>query len=99
MAGVGAEITEYLKDYHTEERTAIKGRELCVLFNLTDKQLRNVVSGLRQDGEAICSSSYGYWYSTDPEDVEKTLRRLEGQVKNMNVSIAGLQKVLRGGKG
>ena len=99
MAGVGAEITEYLKDYHMEERTAIKARELCVLFNLTEKQLRNVVSGLRQDGEAICSSSYGYWYSTDPEDISKTLRRLEGQVKNMNVSIAGLQKVLRGGKG
>ncbi len=99
MAGVGADITEYLKDYHTEERKAIKGRELCVLFNLTDKQLRNVVSGLRQDGEAICSSSYGYWYSTDPEDIEKTLRRLEGQVKNMNISIAGLQKVLTGGKG
>lgn len=51
----------------------------------------------RQDGEAVCSSSYGYWYSTDPEDIEKTVRRLEGQVKNMNISIAGLKKVLMGG--
>lgn len=98
MASVGADITEYLKEYHKHENEAIKGRELCVLFNLTDKQLRNVVSGLRQDGEAICSSSYGYWYSTDPEDIEKTLHRMEAQVKNMNVSIAGLQKVLTGGK-
>lgn len=98
MSSVSSDIVEYLKDYHTEERLAIKGRELCTLFNLTDKQLRNVVSGLRQSGEAVCSSSYGYWYSTDPEDIEKTLRRLEGQVKNMNISIAGLQKVLTGGK-
>jgi hypothetical protein len=95
MASVGADITEYLKDYHLSENKAIKGRELCVLFNLTDKQLRNVVSGLRQEGKPICSSSYGYWYSTDPEDIEKTIHRLEAQVANMNISIRGLEKALQ----
>ena len=96
MAGVGTEITEYLKEFHAEEKNAIKGRDLCVLFNLTDKQIRNVVTVLRQNGEAICSSSYGYWYSTDPEDLEKTLHRMEAQVSNMNYSIEGLKKTLRG---
>lgn len=91
----GTDLAEYLKDYHTTESKAIKGRELCTLFNLTDKQLRNVVSRLRQDGEAICSSSSGYWYSTEPDDVHKTLRRLEGQVRNMNVSITGLKRILK----
>ena len=95
MASVGADITEYLKDYHLSENKAIKGRELCVLFNLTDKQLRNVVSGLRQEGKPICSSSYGYWYSTDPEDIEKTIHRLEAQVANMNISIRGLERALQ----
>ena len=66
-----------------------------MLFNLTDKQLRNVVSGLRQEGKPICSSSYGYWYSTDPEDIEKTIHRLEAQVANMNISIRGLEKALQ----
>lgn len=95
MASVGADITEYLKDYHLSENKAIKGRELCVLFNLTDKQLRNVVSGLRQEGKPICSSSYGYWYSTDPEDIEKTIHRLEAQVENMNISVKGLKRALQ----
>ena len=98
MAGIGSDIVEYLKEYHTQETTAIKGRELCVLFNLTDKHLRNVVSELRQDGEAICSSSYGYWYSTDPDDIQLTLRRIEGQVSNMEKTVAGLRKALTGGK-
>ena len=98
MASTGEQIAEYLMEYHTEENKAIKGRDLCVLFNLTDKQLRNVVSVLRQGGEAVCSSSYGYWYSTDQADIEKTLRRLEGQVRNMNISITGLKQVLTGGK-
>lgn len=99
MADVGRDIAEYLKDYHTEESTAIKARDLCTLFNLTNRDIRNVVSGLRQEGEAICSSTSGYWYSTEPEDISKTLRRLEGQVMNMNNSIKGLKKVLTGGKG
>ena len=98
MERVDVEILDYLKDYHTEEHKAVKGRELCVLFNLTDKQIRNVVSGLRQEGLPVCSSSCGYWYSEDPEDIEKTLRRLEGQVKNMNSSITGLKKALTGGE-
>lgn len=97
MAGTDKAIVEYLQVFHKEESTAIKGRDLCVIFNLTDKQLRIVVSRLRQKGEAVCSSSYGYWYSMDPEDIKKTIRRLEGQVKNMNISITGLKKALIGG--
>ena len=88
------QMLDYLKEYHTTESKAVKGRELQTLFNLTDKQVRLVVSQLRQEGEPVCSSSYGYWYSTDPEDIWKTLHRLEAQVENMNVSITGLRKAL-----
>ena len=88
------QLLEYLKDNHKSESRAVKNRELRSLFNLTDKQVRNVVSYLRQRGEPVCSSSYGYWYSTDPEDIEKTLHRLEAQVENMNISIKGLQEAL-----
>ena len=90
------QMLEYLKECHITESNAVKNRELRSLFNLTDKQVRNVVSYLRQRGEPVCSSSYGYWYSTDPEDIEKTLHRLEAQVENMNISIKGLREVLNG---
>ena len=96
--GKAHQMLEYLSEYHNTEKDAIKSRDLRKLFNLTDKQVRNVVSQLRQDGKPVCSSSYGYWYSTDPDDIEKTLHRLEAQVENMNNSITGLKKVL-GGKG
>jgi hypothetical protein len=94
MASV-IDILEYLKDHHTAEGGAIKGKDLCILFNLTDKHLRNIISDLRQAGKPICSSSYGYWYSDNPEDIEKTLRRLERQVSNMNKSIKGLKGILQ----
>jgi hypothetical protein len=96
--GTAYEMLEYLKDRHNTESNALKNRELRFLFNLTERQVRDVVSQLRQEGEPVCSSTYGYWYSTDPDDIEKTLHRLEAQVENMNISITGLRKAL-GGKG
>lgn len=95
MSSVDTDLLEYLRERHTRESKAVKGRELSVLFNLTDKQVRNVVAGLRQEGKPICSSSCGYWYSTDPEDIKKTLRRMESQIKNMILSIKGLNSALK----
>ena len=92
---IAHQMLEYLKDHHFSENVAVKSRDLRLLFNLTDKQVRVVVSQLRQEGEPVCSSSSGYWYSTDPDDIEKTLHRLEAQVENMDISITGLRKALR----
>lgn len=89
---VTADIVDYLRDYHTSENKAIKGRELCELFNLHSKQVRNIVSDLRQAGEPICSSNYGYWYSKEPDDLDRTIKRLSEQVKNMSRAIDGLQR-------
>lgn len=88
------DILEYLKEFHSAESQAVKSREIRTLFNLTDKQVRNVVSQLRQDGKPVCSSSCGYWYSEDPDDIGRTIHRLDAQVENMSISIIGLRKDL-----
>jgi hypothetical protein len=94
--GTAHQMLEYLKEHHTTESTAVKNRDLRLLFNLSDRQVRIVVNQLRQMGEPVCSSTYGYWYSTDPADITKTLHRLEAQMENMDISIAGLRKALGG---
>ena len=95
MKTLGADITDHLKEFYTSEDTAINSRELSEMFNITNRQLRNIVTTLRQEGNPICSSSNGYWYSNEPEDLSKTIHRLEAQVHNMNYSITGLKKVLQ----
>ena len=77
------EITEYLKDFHSTEQEAINCRELAQLYNVTSKQIRNIVSALRQDGAPICSSSAGYWYSEDRGDLLRTLNKIRSQIQNM----------------
>lgn len=45
--------------------------------------------------DLTCSSTYGYWYSRDPDDISTTLSRLVGQVDNMKKVIAGLNRILQ----
>lgn len=95
MGRLGNDVAEYLQEHHSTEENAVKSRDLCIIFNLIDnRHVRNIVTSLRQEGVPICSSSNGYWYSQDPADVKKTIRRMEGQVNNMNISIEGLRKAL-----
>lgn len=87
------EILEYLKIHHNTEKTAIKSGEIGEIFNLYKASLRETVNYLRSIGYPICSSSRGYWYSENPEDIEKTLTHLEGRIKGMNRAIAGLKRI------
>lgn len=88
------DLVEYLKDYHSEEKEAINCSELAQLYNVTSKQIRNIVSALRQEGKPICSSSYGYWYSENTTDLLRTLNKIRSQIHNMERTAEGLEKTI-----
>lgn len=48
LMSVAEDVLEYLKEYHNSETKAIKSRGLCELFNLQNRQVRHLVSGLRR---------------------------------------------------
>lgn len=95
MQDIHKDIKDHLKQFNQSESTAISAGDLGELYNLTKRGVRAVVTVLRQEGYPICSSNAGYWYSTDPEDIEKTAKRLEAQAINMSKAVDGLRK---GGK-
>lgn len=90
MRDTANDIEEYLKEHHMTEKTAIKARELGELFNVKGKPLRDVINLLRQDGVPICSSWFGYWYSTKPEDIDKTVKQLESRIAHIEKAVQGL---------
>lgn len=85
------ELLEYLQDHHATELRAVGARELSTLFNTTQRGLRAMVTELRKQGNPVCSSNHGYWYSEDPEDIGKTVARLEAQVDKMEQAVNGLK--------
>lgn len=86
------EIMCHLRAGYTTEDEAINARELGELYNLTKREIRMVVTALRKEGYPICSSNNGYWYGKNEKDVDKTVKRLEAQIANMQEAVDGLLK-------
>lgn len=84
------EILEYLREYHSSKERAIKAEKLSTLFNTTKRGVRLIVTELRKDSHPICSGNEGYWYSTDLDDLDKTIIRLGAQINNMEKVVEGL---------
>lgn len=87
------------KEFHTERAECCDtGFHACEYpldcFGYYDPA-HSVFHEVELSGEAICSSTYGYWYSRDPDDISTTLSRLVGQVDNMQKVIAGLNRILQ----
>lgn len=65
-------VLEFIKN-----RDFIKVRELNQYFQMGDERnVRKVVEKLRERGEPICIGSKGYYYSTNPQEIEKTIHTL-----------------------
>lgn len=72
-------ILKYIKN----NKTVTVG-ELTRYFNYSDnRQLRKAVESLRIKGEPICNSTKGYYYSENPEDVEKTINSFLKQANGL----------------
>lgn len=87
------ELSDWLKEEHNTEKTAVKSGVICELFNVQKETLRSMVNFLRCSGVPVCSSVSGYWYSFEAVDIAKTLSHLEGRVKGINRAIAGLKQI------
>lgn len=65
-----------------QNRETVKVREIGKYFNITDERaVRRIVEKLREKGEPICIGTKGYYYSTDPAEIERTITQLVSQAR------------------
>jgi hypothetical protein len=88
------DISVYLYEFHRGEQKAITSKNLCNLFHLNDKSLRNMINELRIDGTPICSSSKGYFYASSRDEVIKTIKHLSHRVDGINNALFGLKNIV-----
>lgn len=70
-------VLEYIKS-----RETTKVREINRYFNFNNERaVRKIVEKLRERGEPICMGMNGYYYSTDPLEIERTVNQLLTQAK------------------
>jgi biotin operon repressor len=90
------ELTEYLKNNHTDISKCVSARKLSLKFDVSDKEIRKAVNEARSEGVPICSCDKGYFYSELPSDILKTVNSLTGRIAKMQTAINGLTPIVEG---
>lgn len=83
-------ICIYLREHHKGKANAIHSQDLQRLFSIDGRNLRRKISSLRQDGIPICSDEDGYYYADNQQEINKTVRRLNGMVTGVSNARTGL---------
>jgi len=75
----------------------VKSYKIEASFLISGKDVREVINTLRRNGEPIASSTKGYFYTEDPQDILNTITHLrsrqqgiESAIEGLNISLASL---------
>lgn len=56
--------------------------------------MRRAVNNARSNGVPICSSRFGYFYSTNREHISKTISSIQGRIEAQTSAVNGLADAL-----
>lgn len=85
-------IRDYLKKYCKGKENAEFSHEIEKRFLISGRDLRRIISSLREKGEPICSDfHHGYYYAKNQEEINRTVRGLNEHVTGVSNTITDLR--------
>ena len=84
------ELFEYLMDKHIGQDKAVHSKKLEKRFNICPRTVRTYVNNMRKSGIPVCSDETGYWIAKTPKEANKTVKRLDNFVGEVNSARTGL---------
>ncbi|OJU18293.1 MAG: hypothetical protein BGN88_00940 [Clostridiales bacterium 43-6] len=85
-------LYRYLMKNHSGKKDATLSSELEAVFLCKGTQIRKYINELRTRKIPACSSSFGYYYSENPNDIDDTITHLDSRIKKIELARSGLQK-------
>ena len=79
-----------LKRRHSGRKKAAKSPVLEARFNITGKELRDMVNSLRRAGYPICSDERGYYYAKTAQELKATINQLSRRIAGIATARDGL---------
>lgn len=85
-------LKDFLKENCFGKENAVFSRDLEERFLVTGRDLRRIISSLRENGVPICSDfHHGYYYAKNQDEINKTVRGLNEHVAGVSNTIADLR--------
>lgn len=72
----------------------VTATELSARFHAHPSKIRGCISLARSMGFPVCSNAKGYFWSTDPKEISKTIAHIEDRIGKQQNAIKGLQEWL-----
>ena len=83
------EVIKFIIKYSNKDNL-IDSNQLAKHFDIPRVEVRQLINKARSEGVPICSTRWGYYFSTNEEDIQKTIKSLNGRVHAINKAIAGM---------
>ncbi len=83
-------LYDYLIKHHVGENNAVHSRKLEKHFDICPRTVRSYINKLRKSGYPVCSNDTGYWIAANPDEVNKTVKRLGNFAGEVNSVTTGL---------
>lgn len=93
MTGISGSI---ISEIINSGSTPISAKKLSKMYCVSDHLIRKIINHARTEGQPICSSSKGYYYSANNDDIKKTINSLENRIVAMRNAVDGLSKCIGG---
>ena len=87
-------LLQYLKDNCPGRTNTKKSAVIERALNISDTEVRKMVSSLRKNGKPIGSSKNGYFYAVTAGEIYFTIRQLETMKRGLEAAIHGLESAL-----
>ena len=83
-------LLEFLNNSHTGVDNAVHSKTLEKLFDISSRTIRRYINNMRKSGIPVCSDATGYWIAANPNEANKTVKRLGDFVGEINNARTGL---------
>lgn len=92
MDGKEYKLLNYLSKNCRGKGRSVKGKHLAAMFDLKDTaEVRKIVNSLRVHGYPVGSGNAGYYFMSNPQEVDETLAGLWGRIDAMMMAVNGLE--------
>jgi biotin operon repressor len=75
-SSVRKHATRVLDGLRNQPDIKIKSKKIEAILEIKSNEVRAIMHHLRDQGYPICSSSQGYWYTEDPDELDNSINHL-----------------------
>lgn len=88
---IAREIASYIEQIHGGVITA---PDLSTRFHLHPSDIRGIINLCRTMGLPVCSNARGYYWSTNPSDIQNTIDHIELRIAKQKEAVNGLKEAM-----